>query len=133
MRNLGKSPDSSRWGFVPKKGAAMSKITLEIAPRNCGDYSPGHEVHFIPAIRFAGEQRVSVALDIVGKAIIIGGNGNERIYFNHQIDRIQEAISSCGVDKVSMNVKRLMLYVQSSDSSSFVFNLSKLPIGNCSR
>jgi hypothetical protein len=112
----------------------MSEATMQevIPPVRCGKYSPGHEVHWIPGIRFSGEERVPASIIFEDYTTILVSTGSSSTrYFNHEVTRLAAAAERFGMEGVSINLKRKMLYVKSSDDSFLVFNLTTEQITTC--
>jgi hypothetical protein len=101
-------------------------------PKRCGKYAPGHEVHWIPGIRFAGENKESVFI-LFGEdeSIELHWLGWRKRYFNHELARLKAVVQNHGQANVGLNVQRSLLYVSTSSNSSYVFYLSQEPICEC--
>lgn len=132
MRDRSKSSYSSRWGLGPKKGAVMSKTIIEMLtleqPKRCGRYSPGHEVHWIPGIRFADEPRLPATIEVAAEGyLLVHWIGPTLRFYNHESSRIRRAIEIYGQKSVSINLQRLLLYIASEQKTALVFNLGSKP------
>lgn len=131
-----KSVNPSRWGSGPKKGATLPTTfdeMLEIPkPIRCGKFTPGHEVHWIPVTRFAGERRLPATVRFEDGRILLYWFGPDAIFYNHELDRIRKVVELYGQANISFNPLRKLLYIKGKHNSSAVFYLAEEPLSdNC--
>jgi hypothetical protein len=114
----------------------MSKTMKEMLstpePKRCGDYSPGHEVHWIPAIKFSPEERYPGTVSIgTGDSLVVHWIGPDLQYFTHDLERLRRICLIQGQQSISLNPKRSLLYIEHGVSGAYVFNLSTNVISPC--
>lgn len=100
-------------------------------PVRCGLYTPGHEVHWIPGIRFVGEPRSRATVEFhENGSLVLFWQGPALTYYNHDLERIQKLVQIHGQGSISFNLQRSLLYVENG-KGSYVFYLSSVPIEKC--
>lgn len=112
---------------------AMKEMLTTPEPKRCGDYSPGHEPHWIPAIKFSAEERYAGTVSIgTGDSIVVHWIGPDLQYFTHDLERLRQICLIQGQQNISLNPKRSLLYIEHGVSGAYVFNLSTSAINPCS-
>ena len=110
----------------------MKEMLTTLEPKRCGGYSSGHEVHWIPAIKFSAEERYPGTVSIAtGDSFVFHWIGPDLLYFNHDLERLRQICLIQGQKNVSINAKRSLLYIQHGNSGAYVFNLATSPIETC--
>ena len=115
---------------MSKKMKEMLEAPL---PVRCGLYTPGHEVHWIPGIRFVGEPRFRATVEFhEGEQLVLFWQGPALTYYNHDLGRIQKIVEIYGQANISFNLQRSLLYVDHGEGSN-VFYLSSVPLEKCTQ
>jgi hypothetical protein len=111
----------------------MKEMLTTPEPKRCGEYSSGHEVHWIPAIKFSAEERYPATVSIgTGDSLVVHWIGPDLLYFNHDLERLRQICLIQGQRNISLNVKRSLLYIEHGVSGAYVFSLSTNEINPCS-
>jgi len=107
----------------------MKEMLTTLEPKRCGGYSSGHEVHWIPAIKFSAEEKYPATVSIgTGDSLVVHWIGPDLLYFNHDLERLRKICLIQGQRHISLDPQHSLLYSSHGNSGSYVFNLSNSPL-----